>query len=418
MKGKRNGRLLLLITTLLILLIGAFFIWRHVREQPAAEPTAAARPGAARPETGRRGGRAGRHAQTLSPVQAATAQSRSVPRFLTGLGTVTAAGTVTVRSRVDGQLMALHFAEGQWVKAGTLLAQIDPRPFEVALLQAKGQLAKDQATLANARQDMARYQQLVKTSLVSRQQLDTQQSLVREAEGTLLVDQAAVASAELQLAYSRITAPMDGRVGLRQVDVGNFITSGDTTGIVVLTQTRPIDVLFTLPESDIPSVIAAQKTGNAPLIEVWDRTNKTKLTEGALLSLDNQIDATTGTVRLKGRFANADDSLFPNQFVNIRMKVDTLQNAVVIPPAAVQMSNDGHFVWVLNDDDQVSQHRVTTGMEDSQQVVITAGLQAGQRVVTDGLDRLTEGVKVEVIAPASTQPAAGPRAPARRGEKS
>lgn len=412
MKGNRNGRLLLLITTLLIILIGAFFVWRHVKGQPDAAPDA-------RPDTGRRaGGRAGRHPQTLSPVQAATAQAKSVPLFLTGLGTVTAAGTVTVRSRVDGQLMSLHFAEGQWVKQGALLAQIDPRPFEVALMQAKGQLAKDQATLANARQDLARYQQLVKTSLVSRQQLDSQQSLVREAEGTLLVDQAAVASAQLQLDYSRITAPMDGRVGLRQVDAGNFITSGDATGIVVLTRTRPIDVLFTLPESDIPSVVGAQKSGNAPLIEVWDRTNKVKLTEGALVSLDNQIDPTTGTVRLKGRFDNSGDSLFPNQFVNIRMKVDTLQNAVVIPPAALQMSNEGHFVWVLNDENQVSKHRVTTGMEDSQQVVITAGLQAGQRVVTDGLDRLTEGIKVDVIAPASTQPAAGVRVSARRGEKS
>ncbi|NDL65374.1 MdtA/MuxA family multidrug efflux RND transporter periplasmic adaptor subunit [Acerihabitans arboris] len=418
MKGKRNGRLLLLIAALLIILIGAFFLWRQGKGQTVAEPAGAARSGGERPEAGRRGGsRPGRHNQALSPVQAAIAQAKSVPRFVTGLGTVTAAGTVTVKSRVDGQLMALHFAEGQWVKAGALLAEIDPRPFEVALLQAKGQLAKDQATLANARQDIARYRQLVKTSLVSRQQLDTQQSLVREAEGTVQVDQAAVASAELQLAYSRITAPMDGRVGLRQVDVGNYITSGDTTGIVLLTQTRPIDVLFTLPESEIPSVIAAQKTGNAPLVEVWDRTNKTKLAEGALLSLDNQIDAATGTVKLKGRFDNTDDSLFPNQFVNVRMKVATLQNAVVIPPAAVQMSNDGHFVWVLNDENQVSQHRVTTGMENSQQVVITAGLQAGQRVVTDGVDRLTEGTRVEVIAPASTQPAVV-RSPERRGEKS
>lgn len=413
MKGKRNGRLLLLIATLLIILIGGFLLWRHSLRLPVAEPASTARPGDERPQDGRRGGgRPGRHSQVLSPVKATAAQSKTVPRYLTGLGTVTATNTVTIRSQVNGQLMALPFAEGQWVKAGTLLAQIDPRPFEVALQQAKGQLAKDQATLANARQDLVRYQQLVKTSLIARQQLDAQQSLVRESEGTLQVDQAAVASAELQLAYSRITAPMDGRVGLRLVDVGNYITSTDTTGILVLTQTRPIDVLFTLPESDIPSVIAAQKTGQAPLIEVWDRSNKIKLTVGALLSLDNQIDPATGTVKLKGRFDNSDDSLFPNQFVNVRMKVDTVQNAVVIPPAALQMNNEGHFVWVLNDENQVSQHRVTIGMEDSQQVVITAGLQVGQRVVTDGIDRLTEGAKVEVIAPA------GARVSQRHGEKS
>ncbi len=414
MKGKRIGRLWLVIPALLVIVIGAFFLWRHFHGQNAADPAATAQHRAEGSNASRRGGR---RPETLSPVQAATAQAKSVPRYLTGLGTVTPAGTVTVRSRVDGQLMALHFAEGQWVKAGDLLAEIDPRPFAVALQQAQGQLAKDQATLANARQDMARYQQLVKTNLVSRQQLDTQQSLVREAEGTLAVDRSAVASAELQLTYSRITAPMDGKVGLRLVDAGNYISSGDATGLVVLTQTRPIDVLFTLPESDIPSVIDAQKSGAMPLIEVWDRTNKQKLTEGKLLSLDNQIDAATGTVKLKGRFDNADDSLFPNQFVNIRMKVATLQNAVVIPSAAVQMSNNGHFVWVLNDDNQVSQHRITTGMEDNQLVVVTAGLQAGQRVVTDGLDRLTEGVKVEVIAPAATQPAVS-ATPPRHGEKS
>lgn len=404
MKGKGNGRFWLLLAVVLIALIGALWIWRHQAQPSDAGGGVADTRAESQPQAGgrRAGQRAGRRQQQLAPVQAASAQIKSVPRFLNGLGTVTPAGSVTVRSRVDGELMALHFNEGQWVKAGQLLAEIDPRPFNVALLQAKGQLAVDQATLANARQDLARYQQLAKTQLVSRQQLDTQQSQVREAQGTVEVDLASVASADLQLTYSRIIAPMDGRVGLRQVDAGNYITSGDATGIVLLTQTRPIDVLFTLPESDIPSVIAAQKSGVAPLIEVWDRTNKIKLTEGKLLSIDNQIDSATGTVRLKGRFDNDDDSLFPNQFVNIRMKVATLQNAVVIPTAALQMNNQGHFVWVLNDDNVVSQHRVTTGMQDSERVVITAGLQAGQRVVTDGIDRLTDGANVDVVPSAAT----------------
>ncbi len=416
MKGKRIGRLLGLTVVLLIIVIGAVVVWRHFHQQslPATADGGRHHGGERQHAAQQGGGR--RQQQALPPVQAAQAQQKSVPYYLSGLGTVTAAATVTVRSRVDGQLMALHFDEGQWVKAGTLLAEVDPRPFEVASQQAKGQMVKDQATLANARQDLTRYRNLVKTSMVSRQQMDTQQSTVDEYAGQIQVDQGAVASAELQLAYSRITAPIDGRVGLRQVDVGNYITSADTTGIVIITQSRPIDVVFTLPENDIPTVIKGQKNGVLPA-QAWDRTNKQKLTDGKLLSLDNQIDTATGTVKLKARFDNTDDSLFPNQFVNIRMKVDTLQNAVVVPPAAVQMNNDGHFVWVLNDDNQVSQHRVTTGMEDSRQVVITAGLEAGQRVVTDGIDRLTEGAKVEVVSPVNTE-TSPVYIPKHRGEKS
>ncbi|MFQ8102234.1 MdtA/MuxA family multidrug efflux RND transporter periplasmic adaptor subunit, partial [Klebsiella pneumoniae] len=355
----------------------------------------------------------------LAPVQAATATEEAVPRYLTGLGTVTAANTVTVRSRVDGQLLSLHFQEGQQVKAGDLLAQIDPSQFKVALAQAQGQLAKDQATLANARRDLARYQQLVKTNLVSRQELDTQQSLVVESAGTVKADEAAVASAQLQLDWTRITAPIDGRVGLKQVDIGNQISSGDTTGIVVLTQTHPIDVVFTLPESSIATVVQAQKAGKTLSVEAWDRTNKQKVSVGELLSLDNQIDATTGTIKLKARFSNLDDALFPNQFVNARLLVDTQQNAVVIPAAALQMGNEGHFVWVLNDENKVSKHSVTPGIQDSQKVVISAGLSAGDRVVTDGIDRLTEGAKVEVVTASSgeqAQPA--PRQSGKHGARS
>jgi len=334
----------------------------------------------------------------MAPVQAASATLQTVPRYLSGLGTATAANTVTVTSRVDGQLMAIHFTEGQQVKAGDLLAEIDPRPFEVQLTQAQGQLAKDQATLANAKQDLARYQQLAKTNLVSRQELDAQLSLVRQSEGTIKADQGAVDSARLQLTYSRITAPIDGRVGLKQVDVGNYITSGATAGIVVITQTHPIDVVFTLPESNIGELIQAQKSGPVS-VEAWDRTNQQKLATGTLLSLDNQIDTTTGTIKMKARFANDDDVLFPNQFVNARLKVDTLHDAVVIPVAALQMANDGRFVWILNDENKVSRRSVTVGMQSNQQVVISAGLSAGDRVVTDGIDRLSEGLQVEVLAP-------------------
>lgn len=343
----------------------------------------------------------------MSPVQAATATQQTVPRYLSGLGTATAANTVTVTSRVDGQLMAIHFTEGQQVKAGDLLVEIDPRPFQVQLAQAQGQLAKDQATLANARRDLARYQQLAKTNLVSRQDLDTQLSLVQQTEGAIKADQGSVDSAKLQITYSRITAPIDGRVGLKLVDVGNYITSGSTTGIVVITQTHPIDVVFTLPEATISDLIKAQKAGPVS-VEAWDRTNQNLLSTGSLLSLNNQIDTATGTIKLKARFTNEDDALFPNQFVNARLKVATLLDAIVIPTAALQMGNEGNFVWTLSEDNKVSKHLVTTGVQDSQKVVINAGLNAGDRVVTDGIDRLTEGMQVEVVTPQAASAAGKP----------
>ncbi len=380
-----------------ILVIAAVFAWRYFN---AAQPPAGTAPGAQQAGGKAGAGRAagGRRGAPMSPVQAATATQQTVPRYLSGLGTATAANTVTVTSRVDGQLMAIHFTEGQQVKAGDLLAEIDPRPFQVQLTQAQGQLAKDQATLANARRDLARYQQLVKTNLVSRQELDTQASLVQQTEGAIKADQGAVDSAKLQITYSRITAPIDGRVGLKLVDVGNYVTSGSTTGLVVITQTHPIDVVFTLPEGNIADLLKAQKAGPVS-VEAWDRTNQNKLTTGSLLSLDNQIDTATGTIKLKARFANEDDALFPNQFVNTRLQVDTLHDAVVIPTAALQMGNEGNFVWTLSEDNKVSKHRVTAGVQDSRQVVISAGLNAGDRVVTDGIDRLTEGMQVEVLAP-------------------
>lgn len=407
MKGMQKSRWVML-AGVVVLIIAAVAWWRH---STSTEGTPQAQGSAARAGAE---GRRGMRGAMLAPVQAATARSESVPRYLTGLGTVTAANTVTVRSRVDGQLLALHFEEGQQVKAGDLLAEIDPSQFKVALAQAQGQLARDQATLANAKRDLARYQQLVKTNLVSRQELDTQQALVAESAGTIKADQAAVASAQLQLDWSRITAPIDGRVGLKQVDVGNQISSGDTAGIVVLTQTHPIDLVFTLPESEIPTVMQARKNGTLS-VEAWDRTNKRKITTGTLLSLDNQIDSTTGTIKLKARFNNEDDVLFPNQFVNARMLVDTQHNAVVIPAAALQMGNEGNFVWVLNSENKVSKHLVTPGIQNSQTVVIDAGLSAGDRVVTDGIDRLTEGASVEVVEAQSADaaPAANTRAGAQ-----
>lgn len=376
------------------------------------------------PETTQKGPSANRSARSggmpprvLAPVQFASAQEKVVPRYLTGLGTVQAANVVTVTSRVEGQLMSLHFTEGQHVKAGDLLAEIDPRPFAVQLAQAEGQLAKDKATLTNAKLDLSRYQKLAGSKVISQQELDNQKSLVLQAEGSIKVDQAAIDSAKLQLSYSKITAPISGRVGLKQIDVGNFISAGTSTPIVVLTQTQPADVLFALPEGDIPSVQKAQASGQQVKVEAWDRNNIAMITEGYLLSTDNQIDAATGTLKMKARFTNELDSLFPNQFVNIKMQVETLQNAVVIPTAALQMGNEGHYVWVLSDDDRVSKQLVTVGMQDSQEVVIESGLAANTKVITDGVDRLTDGTKVEVVDKDTLEKSAKPQKNRKSVEK-
>ncbi|MFI0489809.1 MAG: MdtA/MuxA family multidrug efflux RND transporter periplasmic adaptor subunit [Yersinia sp. (in: enterobacteria)] len=397
-QSKRTSRLLLLLGTAVAIVV-AVLVWRHVDVTPDSRASGLQPPAAK--NTGARAG--SRRNITMPPVQATAATEQTVPRYLTGLGTVIAANTVAVTSRVDGQLMAIHFVEGQQVNAGDLLVEIDPRPYQVLLTQAQGQLAKDQATLDNVRRDLARYQKLVKTGVISQQELDTQASLVRQSEGSVKTVQGTIDSAKLQLTYSRITAPISGKVGLKHVDVGNYITSGTSTPIVVITQIHPIDMIFTLPENDIPAIMQAQKTAaknnTTVAVEAWDRTNKQMLAQGYLLSIDNQIDTTTGTLKLKSRFNNADDMLFPNQFVNARIKVDLLQNAVVVPTAAIQMGNEGSFVWTLNDENKVSKHLVTTGIQDSKQVVISAGLDAGQRVVTDGIDHLTEGLQVDVITP-------------------
>ena len=377
---------------IVVILAAALWFWRSHQASSTNAPQASGRQG---PPAG--AGR-GMRGAALAPVQVATAVQETVPHFLNGLGTVTAANTATVRSRVDGPLIAIHFQEGQQVSAGTLLAEIDPSSFNVALAQAQGQLAKDQASLNNARRDLVRYQQLAKTQVASRQELDAQQALVSELTGTVAASQASVASAQLQLDWSRITAPISGRVGLRQIDVGNQVSSSDA--IVIITQTNPIDVVFTLPESDITTVVNAQATEPALPVEVWDRTNRQQLGQGTLLSLDNQIDPTTATIKLKARFTNQDGLLFPNQFVNTRMQVASQQDAIVIPAAALQMGSEGHFVWAVSPENKVSKQLVTPGVQSSKSVVIQSGLAAGDRVVTDGVDRLTDGTQVEIVAPA------------------
>jgi multidrug efflux system membrane fusion protein len=330
-----------------------------------------------------------------APVGVASAERTDVPVRLGALGSVTAFNTVTVRPRVDGQLVRVAFREGQFVSQGDLLAQIDSRPFEVQLEQAQGQLAKDQAQLANAQVDLTRYQTLWKEDSIARQNVDAQQATVNQLEASLKVDQAAIDSARLNLTYSRITAPISGRVGLRLVDVGNVVTASSTAGIVVITQLDPIAVVFTLPEDTLATVLPRIRSGAKLPVDAFDRAGTTHLATGTVVSLDNEIDPATGTVRLKAMFANPDHSLFPSQFVNVQILADTRRAQIVVPSAAVQQGPQGSFVYVVRDR-KAAMRPVTTGMTAGEQTSITQGLQPGEVVVTDGLDRLRDGAAVEV----------------------
>ncbi|QGW03572.1 MdtA/MuxA family multidrug efflux RND transporter periplasmic adaptor subunit [Proteus terrae subsp. cibarius] len=393
-KNKNVKKRISLIIALVVVIAGGYAYWQF-----NAAKTASPENKAAQATSSQNRGTSGSRRPPLPPVQVATSTQEDVPQFLSALGTVKATNSVTVTSRVEGQLMALHFTEGQHVQKGDLLAEIDSRPFEVQLAQAKGQLAKDQATLANARLDLARYQKLAKTNLVSQQELDNQQALVKQSEASIRIDEASISNAQLQLTYSKITAPISGQVGLKQVDVGNYISGGSSTPIVVINQMDPVDVLFTLPEQDLAKVIQARKNNADLPVTALDRNNQFELAKGKLFSVDNQIDATTGTIKLKARFPQQETTLFPNQFVNVRLYVTTLEKAVVIPNAALQMGNEGHFVWVVDSENKVSKLRVEVALQNAEKVVIASGLSAEQRVVTDGVDRLTQGAKVDIVTP-------------------
>jgi len=342
------------------------------------------------------------------PVVVAEAKVQDVEVFLSSLGTVTPQSTVTVRSRVDGQLMQVLFREGQMVKAGDLLLVIDSRPFQVQLAQADGQLKRDRALLENARMDLKRYADLMAQGAIARQQYDTQQSLVHQYEGTVATDKATADSARLQITYSRITAPVSGQVGLRQVDPGNMVHASDATGLLVVNQIAPISVVFTLPEDQLPKVLEKLHAGEKLRVDAYDREQTKKLAQGELSSLDNQIDTNTGTVKLKASFANAKGELYPNQFVNAKLLLEVLKDAIVVPASAVQRSQQGTYLYVVSPEGVASARSVSVGESGDGQSVILKGLALGEKVVVDGADRLRDGSPVEIKTPgAKGKPEAG-----------
>lgn len=353
------------------------------------------------------------------PILAATARTADVPVYLDGVGTTRALNTVTVRAQVEGKLIRINFREGQDVEQGFVLAEIDDTLYKAQLDQAVAKKAQDEAQLANARRDLERYTRLAATNALAPQQADTQRALVAQFEALVQADQAAIDNARAILTYTRIVAPISGRTGIRQVDVGNIIRGSDSNGIVSITQIRPISVIFTLPQQQLGIVNAAMAQRKLP-VEVFGSDNKAVIERGVLQVVDNQVDQTTGTIRLKAEFANQDLQLWPGQFLNVRLHVDTLKQVVVVPTAAVQRGPNGLFVYTVQDDNTVALRTVAISQQDETQTVITSGLQAGERVVTTGFNQLSDGRKVTVSEgePGATPPAPppGPRnGPRRRG---
>jgi multidrug efflux system membrane fusion protein len=380
---KRSSARPIGILLLVVFLAGGFFVWRSTHKP---QTTAAAGRG--------RGGNGDANARV--PVSVTPAQRRDLPVYLDGLGSVEAFNTVTLKSRVDGQMMQVNFTEGQEVRKGDLLAIIDPRPYEVALAQAQANLAKDQAQLNDAKLNATRYNQLTKDGVIPQQQADTQTALANQLQAAVQGDQAAIDNAKLNIDYSHITSPIDGRVGLRLVDPGNIVHAADPNGLLVITQMQPIAVIFTLPEDSLQAVNSRTRSGVTLQVKALSRDNGMELASGTLLTIDNQIDQTTGTFRLKAVFDNRDRALWPNQFVNARLLIDVKKNAIIVPVAAIQRGDQGPFVYRVNPSDNTAEVvPVTPGVTEGTLSSIEGGLAAGDLIVTDGQDRLRAGARVD-----------------------
>jgi membrane fusion protein, multidrug efflux system len=395
----------LLIALLILALLTGFVLYLRTKQPLAAPPR----------------GRNGQN--TPVAVSVATAVLGDIQVKIPALGTVTPLATVTVRTQIIGTLQKIFFTEGQFVHQGDALAQIDPRPYEAALQQMEGSLKRDQALLADARLDLKRYEGLVKEDSIAQQQLDTQRALVDQYAGTIQADEGQVKTAQVNLVYTHIIAPVTGRVGLRQVDQGNYVTPGDANGIVLINQLQPITVIFSIPEDNVSAVMKRVQSGAALTVEAFDRTNATKIATGKLLTVDNSIDITTGTIKLRAVFDNADSSLFPNQFVNIQLLQDVLADQIIMPNAAVRRGAPNGvastFVYLVNPDSTVGVRPVTLGVVDGEKVAVAQGLKVGEVVVTEGGDRLRDGAQVQLPsaapAPAAGAPAAGKPAPGTPG---
>jgi len=343
----------------------------------------------------KKGGKGGDAARPV-PVVASLAHKGDMPVYLDQIGSVAAFNTVTVRTRVDGEIVKIAFTEGQMVKKDDPLIEIDPRPFQVMLEQAEAQLARDKALLDNSRVDLERYRVLFEQQAVPKQQLDTQLATVAQTAATIKSDQAQIDNARLQLTYAHIPAPLTGRIGLRLVDQGNIVHAADATGLATITQLQPIAVMFSVAEDHLPQVTAKMRAGQTLPVFAIDRDQKTRLATGKLLTIDNQIDQTTATLKFKGQFENEDLSLFPNQFVNTKLLVDTKRNAVIVPTAAIQRSPQSTFVWVVRKDNTADLRNITTGVVDGDNIEVTHGLEAGDLVVIDGIDKLQQDSRVTV----------------------
>lgn len=372
----RPLRFLLLI---LILGVAGALLWRYVIAPPAPPSTAFST------------------WNLPAPVRLAPTRQEALSEWIRAIGTVTPLNTVTVRSRVDGELIEVAFREGQHVEQGELLARIDPEPYRIALSEAEGQLQQNTAQLRNAELKLQRYQTLFKQDSIARQELDSQQALAQQYKGTIRIDQARVDNARLQLSYTTITAPISGRIGLRQVDAGNMIRAGDSTGLAVITQVKPISVLFSIPENRLPALLEAMRGGTTLAVEAWDRNDQTLLARGTLGTLDNRIDTATGTLKLRADFPNTDETLFPNQFVNVRLRLATLPDALTIPADAVQYGARGPYVYLVDAEHKAFIRQVKLGIADEGRIAVLDGLAAGDQVVLEGLDRLREGREVRVV---------------------